>query len=119
VAIRLGFKAVHYSEVKADDVTEGGAEGTRIRWLITKGDGAEHFAMRYFEMAPGGHSPHHSHPWEHEVFILEGACLVACGDQKRNVDAGSAVFIPPNVVHHFKNEGKGTLRFLCVVPHHE
>jgi quercetin dioxygenase-like cupin family protein len=115
----MGFKAVHYSEVKADEVTECGAEGTKIRWLITKDDGAGHFAMRYFEMAPGGHSPHHSHKWEHEVFVLEGECLVVCGDQKKRVGSGSAVFIPPNVQHNFRNEGKGSLKFICLVPHHE
>lgn len=115
----MGFKAVHYSEVKADEVTEYGAEGAKIRWLITKDDGAGHFAMRYFEMAPGGHSPHHSHKWEHEVFVLEGECLVVCGDQKKKVDSGSAVFIPPDVQHNFRNEGNGTLKFICLVPHHE
>jgi quercetin dioxygenase-like cupin family protein len=115
----MGFKTVHYSEVKADEVSESGAEGTKIRWLITKDDGAEHFAMRYFEMLPGGHSPHHSHKWEHEVFILDGECLVVCGDQKKKASAGHAILIPPNTTHHFRNEGKDTLKFLCLVPHHE
>jgi quercetin dioxygenase-like cupin family protein len=114
----MGFKTVHYSKVKAGKVTECGAEGTKIRWLITKEDGAEHFAMRYFEMAPEGHSPHHSHEWEHEVFILEGECLVVCGDKRKKVGAGHAVFIPPNVMHHFRNEGKNALKFICLVPHH-
>ena len=72
----MGFKAVHYSRVGAEDVTMDGAESVNVRWLISKKDGAENFAMRCFEMAPGGHSPHHSHKWEHEAFILEGECLV-------------------------------------------
>lgn len=114
----VGFKTIHYSEVKAEEVTEAGATGTRVRWLIAKGDGAEHFAMRHFEMSPGGHSPSHSHAWEHEVFILGGNCLVCCGDQKTKVSAGDAVFIPPNTLHCFRNEGKNTLTFLCLVPHH-
>ncbi len=117
--VSMGFKAIHYSESKTAEVTECGAEETKIRWLITKDDGAEHFAMRYFEMAPGGHSPHHSHDWEHEVFILDGQCLIVCGDQRKKAGSGYAIFIPPNVVHHFRNEGKGILKFLCLVPHHE
>lgn len=115
----MGFKALHYSEVKADEIAECGAEGTKVRWLITKDDGADHFAMRCFEMVPGGYSPHHSHKWEHEVFILEGECSVVCGDQKKKVSPGYAVFIPPNTMHHFENVGTGILRFLCLVPHHE
>jgi len=115
----MGFKAVHFSRVKTDEVTECGAEGTKIRWLITKDDGAEHFAMRLFEMAPGGHSPNHSHKWEHEVFILEGECLVICGGERKKVGPGYAVLIPSNVMHNFRNEGSGVLKFLCLIPHHE
>ena len=114
----MGFRAIHYSEVKADDMHISDAKGVKIRWLITKEDGADHFAMRCFEMAHGGHSPHHSHDWEHEVFILEGECLVVCGDQRKKVGPGYVVFIPPQVMHQFKNEGSKVLRFLCLVPHH-
>lgn len=115
----MGFKALHYSKIKVDEVKERGAEGTKVRWLITKDDEAEHFAMRCFEMAPGGCSPHHSHKWEHEVFILDGECLVVCGEQRKKVSTGYVVFIPTNVMHQFRNEGSEVLRFLCLVPHHE
>ena len=117
--VYLTFKAAHYSKIKQGGVTECGAENTKVRWLITKDDGAEHFAMRIFEMAPGGHSPHHSHKWEHEVFILDGECLVVCGDQRKEVGPGYVVFIPPNTMHHFRNEKTEVLRFLCLVPHHK
>jgi len=66
------FKAVHYTEVPAEDVKEDDASGVKIRWLISRRDGAENFAMRCFEIEPGGHTPRHSHDWEHEVFILKG-----------------------------------------------
>lgn len=115
----MGFKALHYSKVKGEKVSECGAQEATVRWLITKDDGAENFAMRCFEMAPGGHSPHHSHKWEHEVFILNGKCLVVCRDQRKEVGPGFAVFIPPHTMHHFRNVGTGTLRFLCLVPHHD
>ena len=61
----------HAKDVKAEDVGEG-AKGVKIRWLIGEQDGAPNFAMRHFEVAPGGHTPHHSHDWEHEVFVLSG-----------------------------------------------
>jgi len=115
----LSFKTTHFSEVEAKDAEETGAERVKVRWLITKEDGANNFAMRYFEISPNGHSPHHSHGWEHEVFILNGKCQVTCGNEKKNVGAGYAVFIPPNMLHQFKNVGKTTLKFLCLVPHHK
>lgn len=119
IVINVAFKALHISEVKTDEMSECGSEGTKVRWLITKEDGAENFAMRCFEMNPGGHSPHHSHSWEHEVFILDGECLVVCGSQRKKAGPGYALFIPPNTMHHFRNTGKKVLRFLCLVPHHK
>lgn len=110
----MGFKAVHFSEVKQEDA---GAPGVNIRWLIKKEDGATNFAMRYFELESKAKSPHHSHDWEHEVFILDGECSVFCDDLEKRVSGGYAVFIPPNAVHHFENIGESTLRFLCLVPH--
>ena len=65
------MKVFNYKDVESKKAEEG-AENLNIRWLITKEIGAKNFAMRLFEMKSGGSSPYHSHPWEHEVFILEG-----------------------------------------------
>jgi len=114
----MGFKCVHASKIKLENMEEPGAEGIKIRWLIKEDDGAPNFAMRLFELQPGGYSPLHSHGWEHEVYILEGNCKVTCEGQERNASAGYVVFIPPNAKHQFANQGRSTLKFLCLVPHH-
>jgi quercetin dioxygenase-like cupin family protein len=106
-----------YKEVEQKDVDAEGAGGAKIRWLITKEDGAPHFAMREFELAPGGHTPFHAHGWEHGVFILEGEGVVAGEAGESQLKAGVVVFVPPNEKHTFKNAGAGPLRFLCLVPH--
>ena len=111
------MKLFHYLDVKAETAEEG-AHGLKVRWLITKEMGAENFAMRLFEMEPGGYSPLHSHPWEHEVFILEGEGTVFGGGEERKFKAGDAIFILPNEKHQFKNTGEKTVKFLCLVPHH-
>jgi len=114
----LGFKCVQSSKIQLEDMEESGAEGIRVRWLIKQEDGAPNFAMRLFELQPKGHSPLHSHHWEHEVYILEGDCRVTCEGQDRKASAGYLVFIPPNAMHQFVNVGQSTLKFLCLVPHH-
>lgn len=114
----MGFKCVHHSKVKLENIQESGTEGIKVRWLITADDGAPNFAMRLFELGPKGHSPLHTHNWEHEVYILEGDCQVTCDGEKCSVAAGYVVFIPPNAKHQFANAGKSTLKFLCLVPHH-
>jgi quercetin dioxygenase-like cupin family protein len=110
------MKVVPYKGIEAKEADEG-ASRLKVRWLITKQMGAPNFAMRLFEMEPEGHSPLHSHPWEHEVFILEGEGLVVGGNEQRGFKAGDAVFVPPNEKHQFKNTGKKKVRFLCLVPH--
>ena len=106
-----------YENIEARDAEEG-ASKLKVRWLITKEMGAPNFAMRLFEMEPGGHSPFHSHPWEHEVFVLEGEGSVVSDEGEKKFRAGDVVFILPDEKHQFKNNGGKTVRFICLVPLH-
>ena len=110
------MKIFHYKDVEAKNAEEDSSK-LRVRWLIAKETGAENFAMRLFEMEAGGHSPFHSHPWEHEVFILEGEGLAVGGGGKRRFRAGDAIFIPANEKHQLKNNGEKTVKFLCLIPY--
>ena len=110
------MKIFNYRDVKAEEAEEGAAR-LKVRWLITKDVGAKNFAMRLFEMEPGGFSPLHNHPWEHEVFILEGQGLVVGGREERRFKKGDVIFIPPNETHQLKNIGKRTVKFLCLIPY--
>jgi quercetin dioxygenase-like cupin family protein len=109
------MKIFHYEEVEPQNAEEG-ASKLKVRWLITKEIGAPNFAMRMFEVEPGGYSPFHSHPWEHEVFILNGEGTVVGGGQERKFTAGNVIFIPPNEKHQFRNNSEKTTKFLCIVP---
>jgi len=110
------MKIFQYQNVEAKDADKGSSK-LRVRWLITKEIGAENFAMRLFEMEPEGYSPFHSHPWEHEVFILEGEGLVAGKEEEKRFRTGDVIFIPPNEKHQFKNSTKKTVKFLCLIPY--
>lgn len=110
------MKIFNYRDVEAEEAEEGAVK-LKVRWLITKDVGANKFAMRLFEMEPGGVSPLHNHPWEHEVFILEGRGLVVGGREENEFKEGDVVFIPPNETHQLKNIGKRTVKFLCLIPY--
>lgn len=110
------MKVCHYTAVAAQEVEEG-AEGVKIRWLITGEDGAPNFAMRHFEIAPGGHTPHHAHAWEHEVFILTGRGKVVGPDGETPLEAGTVVLVPGSEEHHFETVGQEPMTLLCLVPH--
>jgi len=111
------MKVNHVTQVEQAPVTMEGSSGCQVRWLIGENDGAPNFAMRQFEVAPGGFTPRHSHPYEHEVYVLEGQGLVFEGDAEHPLKPGDVVYVKPDEVHQFRNTGPAPLKFLCLVPH--
>jgi len=104
------------TDVPANEVTMEGASRCRVRQLIGDADHAPTFAMREFEVEPGGHTPKHFHDYEHEVYVLAGKGTILDGDQERPLAAGDVVLISPNDVHQFRNTGSDSMRFLCLIP---
>jgi quercetin dioxygenase-like cupin family protein len=102
--------------VPNEPVNMDGAKEASVRWLPTEVDGAPNFAMRLFGLGPGGHTHHHSHPYEHEVFVLEGGGVVVGPDGERPFKAAEVIFVPANEKHQFRNTGTGFCRFLCLIP---
>ncbi len=111
------MKVVHHESIPLTPVQIEGAVGARTRCLIGEQDGAPSFTMRQFEIAPGGCTPKHAHGHEHEVFVLEGTAVVLMGSAEHALRPGTAVFVPPNLVHQFRNTGSVSLKFLCMIPH--
>ena len=111
------FKAIHYSNMQPEVVTEPGAVNVKVRWLISRKDDARRFAMRLFTLGPKGRTPMHSHDEEHEVFILEGEGRVICDEKTERLFHGSVVYIPPHSQHFFENLDEKPLSFLCIVPY--
>ncbi len=113
------LKHVHHTEVELEEPAEQGAKDVKLRWLISKKDGAEHFAMRLFEIQPDGYTPLHQHDWEHEVFILEGSGVTRDKTREESFRKGDVFFVPAMEWHQFVNKGKETLKFLCLIPYKE
>jgi len=104
------------SNISKSAVEVEGAKDVQIRWLISKEDGAENFAMRMFELQPGGHTPLHTHPHEHEVFIIEGQGLFVYEGQEHDFGPEYVIFVPGGKEHQFRNTGNSVLRILCLIP---
>jgi len=110
------MKVEKSGNIRKSEVKVKGAAGGGVRWLISKEDGAENFAMRMFELAGGGHTPLHTHPHEHEVFIVEGEGVFICEGREYPFRPEHVIFVPGGKEHCFKNTGASVLRFLCVIP---
>lgn len=92
------------------------ARGVSGRVAIGKDDGAGNFCMRVFDLAPGGHTPRHSHDWEHEIFFHAGQGEVYHDGTWEKVEPGYAVFVPGGEEHQIRNAGDAPLTFVCLIP---
>jgi quercetin dioxygenase-like cupin family protein len=106
----------HADSVEAVPVQMEGAENVSLRMLVGESEGAPTFLMRQFDVAPGGHTPLHRHPWEHECYILAGRGVLHTGEEDRPFQAGDCLFIAGRELHQFHNTADELLQFLCLVP---
>ena len=97
-------------------------KGVSVRWLIGPAEKAPNFALRYFEIEPGGWTSLDQHAHDHGVVILRGHGQVLLGEEEVDwsnpveVAFGDVVYISPYEVHQFKNTGDEPMGFLCVIP---
>jgi len=109
------MQAFHYAHVEATPAS--GQPGLSVRWVMAENVRAPNFAMRVIDVQPGAATEHHSHGWEHEVFVLEGQGeVVDPRGQETTISVGTCVYVAPNEMHQFVNTGRGVLRFICVIP---
>jgi quercetin dioxygenase-like cupin family protein len=95
---------------------EQAMEGVTMRVVIGPDEGAPFFNMRVFEVQPGHSTPHHSHWWEHEIFVLSGQGVIKAEGGEQAVGHGSTAFVPGGEMHQLQNTGDEVLRFICLVP---
>ncbi|HPD47118.1 MAG TPA: cupin domain-containing protein [Anaerohalosphaeraceae bacterium] len=94
-----------------------GAKDVSVRVIFGPADNAPTFAMRVFELAPGGHTPFHTHPFEHEAVVLSGRVGLVTPEGTKPLDVGDMLLVMPNEKHQFKNlSDEDSARFMCLVP---
>jgi len=70
--------------------------------------------LRYFEIAPGGHSTLERHEHRHAVLVLRGHGRCFVGDRIHDIAEHDLVSIDPNTWHQFRADDE-PLGFLCLV----
>jgi quercetin dioxygenase-like cupin family protein len=93
----------------------GSAPFRAITRQVLIGDETLACELRYFEIAPGGHSTLERHHHAHGVLVLtgRGACLV--GGQIHRIGAHDLVRIPPWTWHQLRADPDSPIGFLCMV----
>jgi quercetin dioxygenase-like cupin family protein len=109
-------KITNVKDVPSEKVELEGVKNCSYRVALSARDGQLSMAMRFFEVAPGGHTPLHQHPYEHEILIMEGTGTVWRDGQEVALQPGDVLFIPSDEKHQFKNAGQTPLKFMCLIP---
>ncbi len=110
------MRLVESREEALEEVTHEEAVDCRIQWMLVESEGAPSFALRRFVLGPGGSTPRHTHPWEHEVFVLAGRATVCAQGGEHELAPGMAVLVAPGEEHQFYCGPDEGVEFLCLVP---
>ncbi len=112
------MKITSLDKVERTEMTMEGAKGVWKQIPISKSDGTPAFSFRVFTIMPGGHTPYHSHPFEHLNYIIggEGAVVMESGDEIP-VKEGDFALVLPGEKHRYKNNSPANpMIVICAVP---
>jgi quercetin dioxygenase-like cupin family protein len=83
--------------------------------LIGKRNESTKFHLRYFEIAPEGHSSLEKHKHEHVVIGIRGKGKVLCGERSYKLNFLDILYIAPHTPHQLSNTFQEPFGFLCIV----
>ncbi|HBG33480.1 MAG TPA: cupin [Acholeplasmataceae bacterium] len=104
------------SDVKKIELSGPLVKHASMKALVSPEEGWKDYVMRVVELGIDGFSPKHSHPWQHINYILEGQGELEIDGVDTPISEGSYAYVPGNKLHQFRNIGKKTLKFICIVP---
>jgi quercetin dioxygenase-like cupin family protein len=94
-----------------------GAKGIYKQIPISGENGSPTFSFRVFTIEPDGHTPLHSHPFEHLNYVIDGTGTVIAENQEHELKKGDFVMILPGELHQYRNtSARKPLVIICAVP---
>jgi quercetin dioxygenase-like cupin family protein len=111
-------KVTNLTKLEKTRMTMEGARDTWKQIPLSKADGTPSFSLRVFTIEPGGHTPYHTHNFEHLNYVIEGTgALVTAPGEEQDIRKGDFVLVLPNEQHQYKNKADDEpLVIICGVP---
>ncbi|HLC08648.1 MAG TPA: cupin domain-containing protein [Methyloceanibacter sp.] len=80
------------------------------------GDPSKQVNVQLYTFPPGQGVPWHIHPDAHEIaYIIQGTLTFErAGEKPREIKAGQAEYLPPNIVHRGINNGTEEVKLVAV-----
>ena len=84
--------------------------------IVTAAAGATHCELWEQFMETDGEIPLHYHTCEEIITFLSGQIDVTIGAETTRVEAPTSIFVPPQVLHGFRNPGPERVHLLAFFP---
>lgn len=112
------MKITNLESIEKTKVDMEGAKDVLRQVPISKNDGSPSFSFRVFTIQPGGHTPYHTHPFEHLNYIISGkGALVNLDGEESEIKEGDFAIVMPDEKHQYKNlSDDEPLVMICAVP---
>ena len=112
------MKTIKLQDIKKVKMAMEGAEKVFKQVPISKADGSPSFCFRVFTIEPGGHTPYHTHDFEHLNHIISGqGVLVNEEGENLPLKTGEFAIVLPNEKHQFRNVSDNEpFVIICGVP---
>jgi quercetin dioxygenase-like cupin family protein len=114
VKLRFDPESFRWQGVEGRPYKQGGGFEGVARYVFADQPPAD-FALRYFELEPGGYSSLEKHRHVHLVIVIRGKGKALVGEEVVELAPFDAVYIPPMTPHRWINGGSGPFGFLCPV----
>ncbi len=111
------MKITSLDKVEKKKMAMEGAKDVYKQIPISKADGTPLVSLRVFSFEPGGHTPYHTHPFEHLNYIIEGSgVLVKESGEEIPVKKGDFVLVLPNEKHQYRSSSESPMVMICGAP---
>ncbi len=72
--------------------------------------------LRVFTIQKSGHTPRHSHDWQHFNYVISGTGTLEIEGKNHELKTGDFAVVPSNVEHQYSNRGDDDFVMICIVP---
>ena len=112
------MKITSLEQIEKTRMTMQGAKDVWKQLPVSAADGTPSLSVRAFTIMPGGHTPYHTHPFEHLNYVIEGeGALVTAEGEERPVKKGDFALVLPGEKHQYRNKSaEHPMIMICAVP---
>ncbi|HET7466020.1 MAG TPA: cupin domain-containing protein [Candidatus Dormibacteraeota bacterium] len=116
MAIIATYKRLPFVEGDPDDYRPNSSAAFLVDPGVSERERVEDITFVSEEIAPGDRIPAHDHPVSEVMVIQHGRPEVRLGDERREVEPGTVIFIPARVAHGVTNRTDDAVRIYAMFP---